>query len=224
MTAGRRFAVSGFTLVELLVAMTLLAGIMAALLTAMRSFAQVEERIDQRISRDEDYRSSMFFVRRILGEMAVRPGKFDLNAPKQVAFAGRSNEVDWIGVMPARHGAGGLTSFRLYVGQSEGANALLLDYAPLTNTDDPLASGPVETHVLATGVDGLMLRYRDTDDFDAQWFDEWIETERVPLYIGVQVISATLPWPELIVAVVPVAADRTPNRAGGGSGITTGPG
>ena len=63
----------GFTLVEVLVATALLSLVMLGLLTAMRSFAQSETRIDERIRIDDDLRVSERFLRLVMGNVSPRP-------------------------------------------------------------------------------------------------------------------------------------------------------
>jgi general secretion pathway protein J len=221
----RASATAGFTLVELLVAIALLAGVMLALMTAMRSFAQIEERIDLQAQRDDDFRSSVLFVRRILGSMSPRAVKVDAGAPKQIAFAGAADRIEWIGVMPARQGAGGLSRFRLSVGDAEGAHGLLLEFAPLTDLDKPLESGPLQSRVLATEVVSIALRYRESDRPDAQWLDTWPAADKLPMFVSLQVSTATGTWPELVMLVIPVAGPGNPDgsRGGGPGSATVGP-
>ena len=53
----------GFTLVEILVAMSLLAVVMAATLSAMRTMAQTEVRVDERLQRIDQMRVVNGFLR-----------------------------------------------------------------------------------------------------------------------------------------------------------------
>ncbi len=221
---NRKRAADGFTLVELLVAMTLMTLVMLSLMTALRSFGQIESRIDLQAQRDGDFRSSMSFMRQILQAMAPREVKTQAGAAKQIAFVGKAEEVNWIGDMPARHGAGGLSRFRLFVGSEGGVGALMLEQAPLTNLDSPLDSGPVDAHVLAAGVSSITLRYRESDKVDAQWLEEWPLTNKLPAFISVQINTVAGMWPELTIPVVPIAGNRAPDRAGGGSLGRTGVG
>ena len=104
----------GFTLVEVLVATALLALVMLGLLTAMRSFALSEKRIDERIRVDDDLRVGERFLRSVMATMSPRQRATPAGARKELDFAGGASDMRWIGVMPARHGAGGLYRFHLY--------------------------------------------------------------------------------------------------------------
>ncbi len=215
----------GFTLVELLVAMALLSLVMLGLVTAMRSFAQTETRIDDRIRRDEDFRVTEQFLRTVLGAMAPRATRSAPGGPRQVAFSGSGDELQWIGVMPARHGAGGLYRFRLFVapGESGQPGALVLEFAPLTNFDAPLESGPGQSRVMVAAVTDVTFRYQDSTQGDAAWSSGWPSADRLPRRIGVQARTRTGIWPEIVVNVIPAVGPGIPSRTGSGSGPVIGP-
>jgi general secretion pathway protein J len=133
----------GFTLVEVLVATALLALVMLGLLTAMRSFAQSETRIDERIRIDDDLRVSERFLRLVMGNVSPRPRATPAGAQKEIDFFGGADRMRWIGVMPARHGAGGLYRFHLYAraATAEGPAALVLEFFPFVpGFEAPLGS------------------------------------------------------------------------------------
>lgn len=219
-----RCANRGFTLVELLVALALLSIVMLALGTAMRSFAQTEVRIDQHMQRDEEFRVAVNFLRTILAEMSPLAVRTAPGAPKRIAFAGAGDQLDWIGVMPARQGAGGLYRFRLFVRSGTDAPAaLILDFAPLTNFDSPLDSGTPKSRVMVDGVSGVAFRYEDTTAPEAAWLSAWPYPDRLPRRVGLQIRTSAQTWPELIVTVLPAVGPGVSSRAGGGSGPIIGP-
>jgi len=92
----------GFTLVEVLVATALLSLVMLGLLTAMRSFAQSETRIDERIRIDDDLRVGERFLRTVMATVSPRLRSTAAGAPKEIDFVGSAEAMRWIGVMPAR--------------------------------------------------------------------------------------------------------------------------
>jgi general secretion pathway protein J len=215
---------SGFTLVELVVALALLVLVMLGLLTALRSFGQSEAKIDARIRRDADLRSSAQFLRAILGAMAPRNPPGQPGAPRRVDFEGRADEVRWVGVMPARHGAGGLYRFRLSLQPTDDAGTtLLLQFAPyVAGSEAPIENGAFDSRVLAAEVTSVTFRYLDAAQADAQWSASWTYPDRLPRRIGLQLATASEVWPEIIVAITPAAGPAGPSRSGGG-GVIIGP-
>lgn len=216
----------GFTLVEVLVATALLSLVTLGLLTAMRSFAQSEVRIDERIRIDDDLRVSERFLRTVMSTVSPRLRSTATGAPKEIDFVGSAEAMRWIGVMPARHGAGGLYRFHLYA-RPAGADepmALVLEFAPyVSGFDAPLDPGSLQSRAMARADGGIRFRYQDDLESGEQWLADWPHADRLPRRIGLSVASEKLPWPEMIVAVLPVAGPTSPGRGGVGTGPSVGP-
>jgi general secretion pathway protein J len=216
----------GFTLVEVLVAMALLSLVMLGLLTAMRSFAQSETRIDERIRIDDDLRVSERFLRTVLSSVSPRTRSTPAGAPKEIDFAGGADDMRWIGVMPARHGAGGLYRFHLYArpATADDPTALMLEFVPyVPGFEAPLDPGAVQQRAMATAIGEVRFRYQDDLASGEQWLAEWPHADRLPRRIGLSVVNATHPWPEMIVAVLPVSGPMSVGRGGVGAGPMVGP-
>ncbi|MEO8118593.1 MAG: prepilin-type N-terminal cleavage/methylation domain-containing protein, partial [Rhodoferax sp.] len=62
---------SGFTLLELLVVMTLLSIIMVGLVSALRTMAQTETKIDQRLQRLDEIRVARTFLQQTLTRVSA---------------------------------------------------------------------------------------------------------------------------------------------------------
>lgn len=208
----------GFTLVEVLVATTLLTLVIAGLLTAMRSFAQTEERIDRRIRSDEDLRAAGPFLRSVISTVSPRLRAVPAGSAKQIDFSGGTGSLRWIGVMPARHGAGGLYRFHLHArpANADETAALLLEFSPYApGIDAALDPAGAHSRVMATGVGEVAFRYRDDPRFGGEWLAEWPHADRLPTQIGLHVRGGSRAWPEIVVAVIPVVGPASVGRAGG---------
>jgi len=66
---------------------------------------------------------------------------------------------------------------------------------------------------------GVSFRYQDNVESGEQWLAAWPHVDRLPRRIGLNVTSDRLPWPEMVVAVLPVSG---PTQVGQG-GIEVGP-
>ena len=111
---GGMSGVTGFTLVELLVAMALLSLLMLGMASALRSMAQTEERVDSRLAQTDEFRVATGFLDTVLGQVSVRKTTALLKEGESpYLFVGKPDEMAWVGIMPARHGVGGRTFFRL---------------------------------------------------------------------------------------------------------------
>lgn len=215
----------GFTLVEVLVATAILSFVVVALLSAMRSVGLTEERIDQRIADGEDLRSTVQLLHEVTSRISPQRLSAESAAARQIAFRGAESELEWIGVMPARHGAGGLYRFRLFLQPALGKEpaALALQFAPMTKRDAPLQSEPLETRIMARNVSGVSFRYLDADGANPQWTSSWGETQRLPDRIGLRAHVGRKEWPEIVVTVVPTGDAVLKGRSRGGSGPVIGP-
>lgn len=187
----------GFTLIELLIVLVLLSLITLALASAMRTAAQTEERVDARMERMDDLRIASDFLRAVLGRVSAqkRVGILE-SGSSQHYFMGAATEVRWVGVMPARHGAGGRYHFRLHLDKNQ---TLVLQYLPWLDAPDQLNWTLAPSASLAMGVTAFTLQYEDASDEPVQWGAPWAALDRMPARIAINVQTVSGTWPELIV-------------------------
>ena len=213
-----RRSMAGFTLVEILVVMSLLSLVMLALGAAMRTIAQTEQRVDLRLQRADEMRVATNFLSSTLGRISVRKSA----SPTQVGsslyqFVGNPNEVAWIGVMPARFGAGGRYFFRLALERVGTDQALVIRFVPWS----PAAGAPqwsvAESRVLLGGVLGMSLEYSEPNSGIA-WQPQWREADKLPTRVRIGLRTAVGDWPELI---IPMRA--LPAGDNGRGGFSMGP-
>ena len=167
---------SGFTLLELLVVMTLLSVIMIGLVSALRTMAQTESKIDQRLNRLDEIRVARAFLQQTLSRVSSAvvdaPGA---TGKKVVPFEALPDSLTWIGVMPARPDVGGRHFFRLAMEVTVAGRELVLRFTPWL-PDGALPDWTrADSRVLVTGVEGIR-----------------VEAEGLPP----RARAATLPWPQ----------------------------
>ena len=109
----------GFTLVEILVVMTLLSLVMLGMASAMRTMADTETRVDTRLARTDKVRTIERFLSQVLGRVSyqsassLNKGGRGSQAPNNavagdvVRFEATSDSISWVGIMPARPSMGG---------------------------------------------------------------------------------------------------------------------
>jgi general secretion pathway protein J len=220
--SGRRSA--GFTLLEILVVMSLLSVVMLALGAALRTVARSEASIDRRLNRADEFRVAVSFLKGALGYVSARK----MVVPAQVGgspflFAAGPEDVSWVGVMPARYGAGGRTFFRLAVEQTSlngvSDSALAIRFAPL-----PLSGQPnfpdwsqAEVRVLVSGVSSFSIQYEDARTSPSVWSPDWSNIERLPERLVLSVQTTTGPWPQFVIPLRPL-----PWGSGSGGGFVIG--
>ncbi|MBF5004022.1 prepilin-type N-terminal cleavage/methylation domain-containing protein [Diaphorobacter caeni] len=221
----------GFTLLEMLVVMVLLSIIMIALVSAMRTAGQSSERVDANFAMQDDDRLAERFVRDTLGRISARavPGAALEGAPlpkvgasgpggPPLQFQGASSQVSWIGVLPARYGAGGRCFFHLGVEPAGNTSALVLRYVPWEDQPGFPDWGSAASQVLMVGVSGLSLQYENSRpanvDANVEWEAEWAHPDFLPARVVLDIqreARAPLQW---VVPLWPLPVSR-PDGADG---------
>jgi general secretion pathway protein J len=197
---------TGFTLVEVLIALVLLSLLMLALTNAVRGMGQTEERVDAHVAASDDYRLATGWLRDTLGVVSPRTYNNTVaGAPAQIPFFdGASDQLAWIGVLPARFDAGGRHYLRLAIE----SDALVLRYAPWTGAATFSDWDAAPSLTLAAPASGLALRYQDpaTGDWSTAWPPPGLPPQTspdllLPSAVRIDVDGAQPPWPMLVVAV-----------------------
>lgn len=210
----------GFTLVEILVVISLLSVVMLALGAAFRTFAQTEVRLDRRLDVTDEFRVATGFIRTTLGRVSVRKPEPALASPdRKIVFAADARSVAWIGVMPARYGAGGLYYFRLVVENIDGENNLVIQYQPCLNSATFPNWAETEFRILASGITSFEVRYQDSRQSPGLWSANWARGDRPPDRVQILVQRAGNDWPEIVVAprTLPGTGDRSSGFVIGGT-------
>jgi general secretion pathway protein J len=211
----------GFTLIELLVVMTMVSLIALSMAGAMRTMAQTEARVDERLLRADDFRVASDFVRRTLGRVSMRrvepPPPLGENL---FAFVAQTSSLSWVGVMPARHGAGGRTAFRLAAEGQPGAQDLVIRFAPLGDINAFPEWSTAQSRVLAKDVTEFVIAYQDARQTPSQWIPQWNVPNRLPSRVKLTVQTKAGGWPDVVVVLRPLPSTSASEGAtfGGGSG------
>lgn len=197
----------GFTLVEILVVMTLLSVVMLALGASMRTIAQTETRVDERLARADEMRVASSFLFAVMERVSVRKSDVTTKAGASLyLFVGAPDAVMWIGVMPARYGAGGRYFFRLAVESTVGGRALVLRFAPWAGAAVFPDWNAAASRALVLNISGLQLEYGDDTAVNANWTRQWSIADRLPGRIRVSISTATGAWPYLIIPMRALSA------------------
>ena len=192
---------AGFTLIEVLVVMSLLSLVMLAMGSALRTTAQTEERVGQRLQRTDEMRVADGFLRSILGRVAARkvPQPVEQGA-SQFIFNGQAVQLTWVGVMPARYGAGGRHHFRLQLhGTVAEPQALVLQFTPWLDDALPPDWSQASSHTLVQEVQSLALQYEDAQPEPPVWTPQWTVPDRLPQRVMLSLQTNAGLWPSIVV-------------------------
>ena len=189
--AHERKTEAGFSLVEVLVSLTLLAMILALLPGAFRTGKRGWETaavIEQRAASD----ASIDYLRHRIAEAAAVFDK-DESGRSRIAFNGGDQDLSFVAPAPSGPGGGGL--YRFTVAAPLGASARPADltlsmtpYRQLETQADPVVS----KHVLLPAIRSLKFRYFgiQTDGEKPAWSDAWLRQDQLPVLIELQADSA----------------------------------
>ena len=205
----RQAAEHGFTLLELLAAITLLGLLMAALFGGLRLGARVWETAETRLDAHTRVQIVQDFVRQRLTQTlpleALGPNLAEADGFEPL-FSGTLQAVRFAGLLPENLGAG-MYLMELALadsGHADGTGNLVLRWRPFDPYDETGEQVEPEERVLIENVAALELSYFGTNDPQQPpaWRQGWERQPELPRLIRLRVRFAEndeRQWPELIV-------------------------
>ncbi len=234
-TAGRRVRrrAPGFTLVELLIALVLVAIILVLLFSGLRLGSRAWEGVDTVSERVSDQRVAHNFIARTIGQ--TRDVSLVFDGLERPVFAGEAQRLEWVAPLSEHVGIPGLYVLRLELEDAGEHPRLVLTrwllhpdvleggddhpgWVPLDESSTLAAdTGPLDRDV-AGGVYGRTVLLPQVEDFqlayfgvaegeqDPDWLDTWVAQPRPPLLVRLALSTPAQSWP---------AMDLTLSGAGG---------
>lgn len=197
----RHWPQSGFTLIEVLVALSLLAFGLALTFGTLRGASGSSERAEQVAQRDERLRAVQGFLRRQLATTLPIAFEFNQQSGEATLFRASSTKIEFVANMPGYMSRGGpyLQTVELVPGEH---GQRLQFAAQLLTTDGPLDDErPPE--LLLDGIDQAQFSFRslDQDGHAGDWIPNWPATSQLPpmLKLSVRFTDPHKHWPDLIV-------------------------
>ena len=199
--------VRGFTLLELLIGMTLLGFMLALLFGGFRLAATSWDAVETRIERTNDEQLARALVRRLLTQVQPVRWKNALNQP--MAFIGEPGVLRALAPLTAQAGAGGLRVIELGW-EREDATAsgvrLVLRHAPVRYDVENFASRLDETksYLVLDNLDAVEFSYfgPEKKGEPPRWQDTWTNHEQLPQLVRLRLKSRDEGWSDLVVALM----------------------
>jgi general secretion pathway protein J len=200
----------GFTLLELLVAITLLGVLMAALFGALRLGARVWETGEARLDASARVQVVQDFLRRQLGQtMPLIEAIDDPRASGGLLFDGEQDRLRFVSLLPEHLGAG---AWLMELGLGEPAQGgapgdLVIRWRRLDLTSEADTTPPIEERVLIERVERLEIAYfgGSLADQEPGWWQQWQQQRSLPTLVRLRVgfpEGDARSWPELTVALM----------------------
>jgi general secretion pathway protein J len=198
----------GFTLLELLVAITLLGVLMAALFGALRLGARVWETGEARLDASARVQVVQDFLRRQLGQtMPLIEATEDPRAAGGLLFMGEPDRLRFVSLLPDHLGAG---AWLMELGLSEPAQVrapgdLVIRWRQLDLTGEADAVPQAEERVLIEAVERLEIAYfgGSLTGQAPGWWQQWQQQPSLPTLVRLRLAfpaGDARAWPELMVA------------------------
>lgn len=231
---------SGFTLIEVLIAMTLLSIMVVLLFSSMRICAQSWEQGENKITEVNQVALVYNFFQRHLAlaipvsndflnqdtmNAATQSGVGGIteNDNKTFSFQGRKQSLQFVSVFPASAGRSGMQLFLIEPRQQQdGEQVVNVTLTPFF----PVAEGEEwrrEEEVLLRHVSDFSLAYFGAAEGESagSWHDEWLEKDVQPQLVKISISTTNCVfWPDMIIGIK--AASTVSAELGGNNANMTG--
>lgn len=181
----------GFTLIEVVVALTILSLISLATVTALRTIAMTKERLEQTSARTTELRVISSFLRRVLVD--ALPVIDESSVRRDTLLKGSASELIWVAPFSASRRFGGIMLFRLYVHDS----SLMLETQPFYGSRHKVTWDSADPFLLVPDLDSIEFSYFQSGA--QEWLDSWFGRPGNPDRIRIRVMAGKRYWPDIIV-------------------------
>ena len=205
---------AGFTLVEVVVAVSLVSVILLGMISAMRTLGGTATRVDALVERSEQMRATSEFLRASLDVIQPPPSPVGGVETARPSLWGGPERFEWVGLIPARFGAGGMHRFLLEFDGRTQPGSVRIHFAPRLRGPQAPEWDAIAPAVSIDHVDRLLVRYQGDDD---GWLEAWDDSDKLPRRVLLRLWVDGRAWPDIIV---------TPSAEGGagpGEEIVHGP-
>ena len=215
----------GFTLVELLIALSLVALITVLLYSGLRLGTRAWEGVEASAERTGGLRLAHNFLTRALAQ--ARPVRLVFDGESRLVFSGDEEGLELASLLSQHVGIPGLYVLRITL-EADGADRRLVltrwllhgdvlagtDEVPawepfegsetLTRAgelDQDLAAGVYGSSLLLSGVDEFRLAYFGVADGsdEPQWHETWLQPFALPLAVRLRLTTTDQTWPDLLI-------------------------
>lgn len=207
----------GFTLVEMLLAMTLMSMLLALAYGGLRASTRATDRGQVILEESSRIRMAHQFVRKQLNQMIPLVFEETGDQEERTVFTGSSNRIRFVAPMPGYLGFGGPQVQELTFERGEKGLVLVISHALLQGFEEEklYERDPI---VLLEGIDQAQFQFLGLDEEGelSTWSSVWEEPEKLPLAVSLDIEfneEAYIRWP-LLMASVRVDAQALRELAG----------
>jgi general secretion pathway protein J len=190
----------GFTLIELVIAMSLLGLILVSLFSGLRLASRSWDAGAVRAEKSNEMRLVQDFIRRAIAQTHPIIWQEATGQPR-LSFDGKPHALAFTALLPARAGIGGIYLMKLELRDTRQGKELLLRRR-LYRPDGHVKEDGAETTVLVEGVAVLAFGYYGSENSNdpPRWRSEWQSAMQLPKLVRVS-LSTDKVWPDIVVPV-----------------------
>ena len=192
----------GFTLIEVLIAMTLLSIMVVLLFSSLRICAQSWEQGENKITEVNEVAVVYNFFQRHLSSAIPLWDDFTKKEERTFSFQGKKQSLQFVSAFPASAGRSGMQLFSIEQQQEDDEQVIKVTLTPFF----PAAEGEEwqsEEVVLLRHVSDFSLSYFGVavdDGGENSWQDEWLERDAQPQLVKISINTENgVFWPEIII-------------------------
>jgi len=194
---------TGFTLLELLIAMALMGLVLVMLYGSLRLGMRSWDAGEQRAESVNEVRLIEDFIRRQLRQ-SMTVHREDPEQGQVVVFEGEPDRLTFVAPMLSYLGLGGLYVIQFDVVHDQGADRLRMrwsPYRPIVESAQQRKETTVpEETVLVEGVSDLQWEYFGVleDNQEPQWTERWQSVQQRPQLVRLNLSVKEQHWPDLV--------------------------
>ena len=190
---------TGFTLVEVVVALSILSLVMLVTVTGLRTLANTQTALERMTDRIDEVRTVSAFVRDTMESAVVGggPGELSLGgsgSEKKGYFALFPDALAWRSTILIGESFGG--SYLLRVAMED--DLLVLRWQQADARGEPGDWAAADARTLVSDLEEFEVSWRDS--YNGEWRQDWVPGDEA-LWVKLQIRSSDRYWPELIMQV-----------------------
>lgn len=221
---GPNAPASGFTLVELIIALALIGLITLMLFSTLRLGTRAWEGVETLAERTAEPRIARNFLTRAL--IQSRPTQVTFDGAQMLIFSGDTENLEFVAPLSEHVGTPGLYILRLSLEQSEPARLILTrwllhadvlggfgdvpEWEPFDGSSGSTDTGPLDEDralgafgntLLLDHVAELEIGFFGIADgsWNPEWHSEWLDQSQMPQAIRIHLTTEEQTWPDILV-------------------------
>lgn len=194
---------NGFTLIEVLIAMTLLGVMVVLLFSSLRIAAESWNAGESKVEEVNQKAVVYQFFKHHLTAIRPLPMLADQQGPvseSQQAFQGHVQSLRFVTALPAASARKGLQLFTIALDPTDNSR-LMVSLIPYRETEADAGLPPDRPEMLLENIAELKFAYfgKTEDVAELKWYDEWTLADRLPSLIKVSIqLADGSYWPDMV--------------------------